>query len=346
MSYFTYDKAVVEKAQETIDTMVIPQGALGKMEEQLIKLYKAWNQLHQEIKAKHYIFAASNGVAKTGVVSYPSNISYWQAQLMVEGKATISRFCQTNAIPYQVVDVGIDSKKAVGLDYKVARGTANFLEEPAMTRDEFEKAVAAGRACVQQAKADGYNLLSFGEMGIGNTTTSSAVLSFITDAKAEDIVGYGANKRSPEVIARKIEALRYAHEMYGKGIQNVEEAFICVGGFDLAALYGAMRACADSRLPFVIDGFITAVAFAAAVQMDERVAHMAFPSHWSREPGMKAALALGYIEEHDVLLRLDLALGEGTGAVFEVVLLRSFVDAMWQEARMGELIEALSDTDV
>lgn len=117
-------------------------------------------------------------------------------------------------------------------------------------------------------------------------------------------------------------------------------------GFDLAALYGAMRACADSRLPFVIDGFITAVAFAAAVQMDERVAHMAFPSHWSREPGMKAALALGHIEEHDVLLRLDLALGEGTGAVFEVVLLRSFVDAMWQEARMGELIEALSDTDV
>ena len=175
--------------------------------------------------------------------------------------STISCFCQSNNIPWLVVDVGINRQASVGLNCKVRQGTRNFLKEPAMTTEEFDRAYKVGSEQVDEAVRQGHNILSFGEMGIGNTTTSSAVLHALSGISAEFIVGYGANPAFPEVIQRKRKVIFDAVRKYKNYLRTPQDIIRYVGGFDIAALCGAMVRCGEMRIPFVLDGFITAVAF-------------------------------------------------------------------------------------
>lgn len=324
-----------EEVDALIDDMAKPVGSLGLLEKQARKAFLAWGHFEKELRPLHLIFSADNGITQSGVVKQLREITYMQTRNMVQGKATIRCFCQSNHIPYKVIDVGIASEDAVGVDRKVARGTQDFSKEPAMTKEEFQQAFDAGREMTVQAKKEGYNLLSFGEMGIGNTTTSSAVLTAIVPQGSSFLVGYGSAKGNYKLVLHKRQTVRKCVEAYRPQIHTAADAIRCVGGFDLAALCGAMVECAAQRLPFYIDGFITAVALACAVQLNPQVADCALPSHLSREPGMAVALRLCGIDEYDVPIQAGLALGEGTGAIFGVVLLRSMMYAIWHMATLS-----------
>ena len=315
----------MDEAARLTARMAVPKKSLGLLELQVQKLMRAWQTIQFELRPFHYIFAADNGIVEEGVVRQSQDITYLQARNMMLGVSTISCFCQSNNIPWLVVDVGINRQASVGLNRKVRQGTRNFLKEPAMTVEEFDRAYKAGSEQVDEAVSQGHNILSFGEMGIGNTTTSSAVLHALSGISAEFIVGYGANPAFPEVIQRKRKVIFDAVRKYKNYLRTPQDIIRYVGGFDIAALCGAMVRCGEMRIPFVLDGFITAVAFACAAKIHPDVVKVMIPSHISKEPGMKYALALGGIKEEEVPIRASLALGEGTGAILELNILKTML---------------------
>jgi nicotinate-nucleotide--dimethylbenzimidazole phosphoribosyltransferase len=327
----------IDEAGRLTDGIAVPKKSLGLLEQQVKKLMRAWKTIQWELKPMHYIFAADNGIVSEGVVRQSQEITYLQAKNMVEGKAAISCFCSANNIPWQVVDVGINNQDTVGINRKVRRSSRNFLHEPAMTAEEFARAYETGREMVDKAVTKGVNILSFGEMGIGNTTTSSAVLHMLSGVAPEFIVGYGANPAFPEVILRKRKVIAQASRLYQHEVQTPQNIIRCVGGYDIAALCGAMVRCAETQMPFVLDGFITAVAFACAARINSRVAQVMIPSHLSQEPGMEYALKLGGIGVDEVPLRARLALGEGTGAILEINILRTMLYTVANMERMDSL---------
>lgn len=329
---------MMDKAARMTARMAIPPGSLGLLEKQVQKLFRAWPEFYETIKPYHYIFAADNGVVTAGVVRQEQAITYLQARNMTEGRAAISCFCRAQDVPYAVVDVGINCDEAVGLDRKVAPGTKNFLESPAMTEREFWQAYDAGAEMVQRAKLAGCNLLSFGEMGIGNTTTSTAVLHVLTGANLLEITGYGANPGHPEVVLRKREVIAAAVKRYEPLMKAPQGIIRCVGGFDIAALCGAMMACHERKIPFMLDGFITAVALACAARIEPAVSAMAIPSHMSQEPGMLYALQAAGIHPDEVPIQAGLRLGEGTGAILGLSMLRTMLYTVYNMKTMEELL--------
>lgn len=329
---------MMDKVARMTARMAIPPGSLGLLEKQVQKLFRAWPELYETIKPYHYIFAADNGVVTAGVVRQEQAITYLQARNMTEGRAAISCFCKAQDVPYAVVDVGINCDEAVGLDRKVAPGTKNFLESPAMTEREFWQAYDAGAEMVQRAKLAGCNLLSFGEMGIGNTTTSTAVLHVLTGANLLEITGYGANPGHPEVVLRKREVIAAAVKRYEPLMKAPQGIIRCVGGFDIAALCGAMMACHERKIPFMLDGFITAVALACAARIEPAVSVMAIPSHMSQEPGMLYALQAAGIHPDEVPIQAGLRLGEGTGAILGLSMLRTMLYTVYNMKTMEELL--------
>ena len=226
----------MDEAARLTARMAVPKKSLGLLELQVQKLMRAWQTIQFELRPFHYIFAADNGIVEEGVVRQSQDITYLQARNMMLGVSTISCFCQSNNIPWLVVDVGINRQASVGLNRKVRQGTRNFLKEPAMTVEEFDRAYKVGSEQVDEAVSQGHNILSFGEMGIGNTTTSSAVLHALSGISAEFIVGYGANPAFPEVIQRKRKVISDAVRKYKNYLRTPQDIIRYVGGFDIAAL--------------------------------------------------------------------------------------------------------------
>lgn len=331
---------LMDEAQRLTARMAVPPGSLGLLEREVQKLLRAWPQIEWELRPHHFVFAADNGIVAAGVVAQDQDITYLQAKNMVEGRAAISCFCKVQQVPLSVVDVGIRSDEAVGIDRKVAKGTENFLESPAMSERNFWRACDVGREMVRQAQKEGCNLLSFGEMGIGNTTTSAAVLHALTGADLENITGCGANPGHPEIVLRKREVIAAATKHYRPLMKTPQDILRCVGGFDLAALCGAMLACAEERIPFLLDGFITAVALACAVRIDPEVTRMAIPTHLSKEPGTAVALRAGGIRPDDAPIHAEMCLGEGTGAILGFSLLRTMLYTVRHMKTMEELVKS------
>ncbi len=325
---------------EWIDGAAKPTNSLGLLEKYLKKMTLSWGEIPKELRPYHLIFAADNGIVEEGVVNYPAEITYLQAQNMVDGRATISCFCKHNQIDYGVVDIGINSYRPfTGIQRKVAMGTKNFMKEPAMSQEEFEKAWQIGRELVYElVQEKGYNLLSFGEMGIGNTTTSSAVLHALTGMLPEFVVGHGAGLSGNDMLKRKRMVVAKGVERHKDQMQTVKDMLRCVGGLDMVGICSGMLACAEMKIPFVIDGFITAVAYACAARLDGSIEKQALPSHMSREPGMAYSLMLGNILAEDVLIRGNMALGEGTGAVIMVSVMKMMVYTMNHMARLSDFV--------
>lgn len=322
---------------DLIDGMAKPPNSLGLLEKIFKKMLLAWGTLQPEIKPYHLIFAADNGVVEEGVVNFPAEITYLQAQNMVDGRATISCFCKANQVPYTVVDIGINNPQTAGVNRRVAWGTQNFMKAEAMTPAEFNQAWQVGEEMAEQAiTTHGANLVSFGEMGIGNTTTSSAVLHAMTGILPEFVVGYGAGLPNSELLKRKCVVVAKGVERHKESFTRIEDILRCVGGLDIVAICAGMSACARRKTPFVIDGFITAVAFACAARINKEVEHYGLPSHMSKEPGMAYAMLLGNILADDVPIRAGMALGEGTGAILMISLLRTMAFAVYNTARLAD----------
>jgi nicotinate-nucleotide--dimethylbenzimidazole phosphoribosyltransferase len=315
-----------------------PRNSLGLLERHLKKIILSWGKIHSEIRPYHLIFAADNGVVAAGVANDSPEITYLQARNMADGGAAISCFCRYNQIPYCVVDIGINSMAKAGSNHKVALGTKNFMEEEAMNQAEFEQAWEIGKNLVHHAVVqEGYNLLSFGEMGIGNTTTSSAVLHALTGIIPEFIVGYGAGLDNNEALKQKRNVVAMGVKFHKGKLKTVEDILRCVGGFDIVAICSGMLECVKVGVPFVIDGFITAVAYACAFRINSTVENNAIPSHMSKEPGMAHSLRVGNIVAEDVLIRGNMALGEGTGAILMVSMLKTMLYTIHNMARYPEI---------
>ena len=257
------------------------------------------------------VFAADNGVVDEGVSCAPRSVTLQQAINMTRRRTGMSAMAAAFGDDVAVVDVGIAADvPGVGiLDRKVRRGTGNIAVEDAMTRTEALAAMAAGMEQAARARADSITALGIGEMGIGNTSTSAAVLSALTGADIEVVTGRGGGL-TDEGFARKKDVLRRALTRRAVDKDDVLDVLCAVGGLDIAAMAGAFLGCAHERIPAAVDGFISVVAALCAVTLCPEVQDYLFLSHDSYEVGYRlAADRLGL----EPCLHLGMRLGEGSG---------------------------------
>ncbi len=330
-------KAVfIEKAYERINNLTKPVGSLGRLEEVAAKLYAVFEgQLPDEIKKAVYVFAADHGVTEEGVSAYPKEVTYQMVHNFLTGGAAINVFSRAANAKVYVIDVGVDYLFDSHPDLiikKIGRGTGNILKTTAMTREQAMEAIITGFQLAEDAAKKGYNLLAPGDMGIGNTTASSAVIKAVTGYETELLVGFGTGI-DEEKLARKIEVVDRAIEFHKPESDDALDVLQKVGGFEIGAICGFILGAACYKKPVVVDGFISAAGFILAWLLNKNVSHYAIFSHCSLERGHK--LFYSYINEKP-LLDLNLRLGEGTGSVIAFPIIEMAVKMFKEMATFAE----------
>ncbi|MDP4182178.1 MAG: nicotinate-nucleotide--dimethylbenzimidazole phosphoribosyltransferase [Bacillota bacterium] len=306
------DYESMEKASKRLDSLIKPIGSLGELEQIAIKLAGITGAIHNEINRKCMIvMSADNGICEEGVSACPQSITALQTVNILKGLAGISALSKHAKSDVKVVDIGINANINYSglIKRKVRMGTANMSKGPAMSRDEAVKAIETGIEIVKELVKEGYNLLGTGEMGIGNTSTSSAILIAFTGIEADKVIGKGAGMTDEGYEAKKSIIMK-ALELNKPDKNDAIDVLSKVGGLDIAGMAGCFLSAAYYRTPIVIDGFISAAAALLAYKINPLVKEYMIPSHISAEPGYT------YIMEHIGLkpfLDLNMRLGEGTG---------------------------------
>ena len=303
------DAAAMTAARERQAQLAKPPGSLGRLEELSIQLAGITGHVHNRIERKHLlVFAADNGVVAEGVSSAPQSVTLMQTVNLTRHKTGASTLCRHFGCSITVCDVGVNAqiREPKVLNRKIAYGTGNIVREPAMTREQCLQAIRTGYELALATEAD---VIGVGEMGIGNTTTSSAVLAVLLDADVEAVTGRGGGI-TDRSFQKKKQVIRDAIALHRPDPSDVIDVLTKVGGFDLAAMCGAFLGCAEKRCPAVIDGFISAVAALCACRLCPDAVGYLIPSHASYEIGYKLAMdALGL----EPMLLLGMRLGEGSG---------------------------------
>lgn len=306
------NREVKIEADKRMTSLAKPLKSLGKLEEIAIKLSGITGKVKNNITKKMVIIMCSdNGVVEEGVASAPQSVTLAQTINFTKGLTGVAVLAKANNTELMVVDVGIncDFKHPNVINKKIRKSTYNMVKEAAMSYDEAVKAVLVGMDCVKNAKASGYEILGVGEMGIGNTSTSSAVLAALTDINVEDVVGRGAGI-TDEAFEKKKNVIRKAIEINNPNKEDPIDVVSKVGGFDIAAMAGVFLGAAYYKIPVVIDGFISAVAALVAFRLNPKTKDYMLTSHDSKELGFKAAMKeIGL----SPILNLDMGLGEGSG---------------------------------
>lgn len=314
------DEAAAERAKEHQSKLAKPPGSLGKLEDIAVQLAGITGNLKNEIRRRRIIvLCADNGIIEEGVSSAPRSVTAAQASNMTRFKTGMSSMAKYFGDEVQVVDVGIadpyDPQDIFNAN--IRRGTANFMKEDAMSREEAEEAILLGIRLAGIAKEQRIDAVGVGEMGIGNTSTSSAVLSVLTGLDIGTVTGRGGGLTDAAFVHKK-EILTEAIRLRKPDKNDVIDVLSKVGGLDIAAMCGVYLGCAKERIPVVIDGFISVVAALCAARLCPATADFMFPSHQSFEPGyLKAIEELGKKPYFDLGMRL----GEGSGCVlsFEIM---------------------------
>lgn len=295
------------------DQVAKPLNSLGILEEDLVRIAGAQNSEAVCLDQKWIaVMCADNGIVEEGVTQTGQEVTAVVAANMARGASCVCLMAAKAGAKVLPVDVGIASDmEGTGiLNRKIRYGTRNFLKEPAMTREETVKAMETGMEAAGILKEKGCRLAGCGEMGIGNTTTSSAVLSVLLGKEPEEVTGRGAGL-SDEALNRKIRVIREGISLRQPDPEDAIDVLSKVGGLDLAALAGFYIGCACYRIPVVLDGLITAAAALAAVKLSPAVRDYLLASHVSAEPaGAMALKALGL----KAVIHGEMCLGEGTGA--------------------------------
>lgn len=294
------------------DHIAKPVGSLGKLETLLAKIAGASRTPMIRISKKCVlVFCADNGVLAQGVAQSTHDVTTAIAKSLLNHTTSLcamASVCHADVFP---IDMGMIDIVDGMIPCAVARGTKDMTQEPAMTRAQAEQAVLTGIQMVKQRKNEGYQLIATGEAGIGNTTTSSAVLSALLNVPAETVTGRGSGL-TEEGLIRKQNAVKKAIEINQPDPSDVLDVLSKVGGFDIAGMVGAFLGGALYGIPVIIDGFISGVAALCAVKLCPAVRGYLLPSHISAEPaGQLLMEALGL----DPVIHAEMRLGEGTGAV-------------------------------
>ncbi len=304
-----------------IDALAKPRGALGRLERLAVEL--AQLQERASPSAAHVtllLFAGDHGLVADGVSAYPAAVTRVMVETLLAGRASANALARSVGADVRVIDAGVDAEfgDRLGLHgTKVRRGTRNAAVEPAMTPAEADAALALGASQAHRAIDDGAEVLAIGEMGIGNTASSSLLLHRLAGIPLAACVGPGAG-HDADGLARKAAALaRAAARTATEEPRRVLEEF---GGLEIAAMAGVILEAATRRTPVLVDGFIATAAALVAVRLRPAARRYCLFAHVSAEPAHRAMLdAL----DADPLLQLELRLGEGTGALLAVPLLRA-----------------------
>jgi len=311
------DGAAMEATRQRQAQLAKPPGSLGRLEELSVQLAGITGNVHNRIEKKHLlVFAADNGVVSEGVSSAPQSVTLQQTVNLTRAKTGASTLCKHFGCDITVCDVGVnaDIKDTKVLNRKIAYGTQNIIQGPAMTREQAIQAITTGMELAMETDAD---VVGIGEMGIGNTTTSSAVLSVLLDADADAVTGRGGGI-TDQSFRKKKQVIRTAIEINQPDKQDVVDVLSKVGGFDIAAMCGAFIGCAATHRPVVIDGFISAVAALCAYKLCPNAVYYFIPSHASYEIGYRLAMEAMELQP---IFQLGMRLGEGSGCplAFEVL---------------------------
>lgn len=306
------NKDIIIQAERRMTSLAKPLKSLGKLEEIAIKFSGITDKVKNKVNKKMVIIMCSdNGVVEEGVASAPQSVTLAQTINFTKGLTGVAVLAKANNSELMVVDVGIncDFNHPNIINKKIRKSTYNIAKEPAMSHDEAVKAMLIGIECVKNAKDLGYEILGVGEMGIGNTSTSSAVLSILSGHKVEDVVGRGAGI-TDEAFEKKKKVVKKAIEINNPNKDNPIDVVSKVGGFDIAAMAGVFLGAAYYKVPVVIDGLISAVAALIAFKLNHKSRDYMFTSHDSKELGFKIAMKELNLSP---ILNLDMGLGEGSG---------------------------------
>lgn len=335
-----YDDAV-KKAWDKLDSLTKPIASLGELECIAAKMAGITGKIDNEFHKKNIVIMCSdNGIVEEGVSSCPQDLTYIVSNNFtrgITGVNTLSRFAESDIT---VVDVGIikdvDNPKII--NRKVRYGTDNMMKGPAMSREDVIKAIEAGIEVVDNLVEKGYDLLGTGEMGIGNTSTSAAVLSALSGIPVEECAGRGS-ALTDDGFENKKRVLRTAMEVNKPNKDDCLDVMAKVGGLDIAGLCGAFLGAAKNRTPILIDGFIASAAALCAYKINPKVKDYMFASHLSAEPGAIFAMKeMGL----NPMLDLRMRLGEGTGCALGFKIMEA---SMYIMNYMGTFNEAGIVTD-
>ncbi len=308
------DSTLKEKIVDKIDNLTKPPGSLGRLEEIALQVCLIQQSLSPCLKNPfHLLFAADHGIVEEGVSVSPKEVTWQQVFHFAEGGGGINFFCRQHDFRLKIIDAGVDYDFPAGtdiIDRKVGKGTQNYLNGPAMTVEEMEQCISSGAGLVQECFDEGCNIISFGEMGIGNTSSSSLWMNLFSGIPLEMCVGAGCGLNS-EGIRHKYMILQKAFDNY-KGDGSAIDIIRYFGGYEMVMATGAMLKAAELKMIILVDGFIMTNCILAAAQLYPEVLDYAIFGHQGDEAGHK--LLLEYLGVKP-LLNLGLRLGEGTGAV-------------------------------
>ena len=322
------DERLRPAIQDKIDNLNKPKGSLGVLEELAMQVCLIQQTLTPSLTNPcHLLLGGDHGIEREGVSVSPREVTWQQMINFTRGGGGVNMFCRQHGFKLSIVDVGVDydfSQVPGIIDCKIARGTKNFLYEPAMSEEEFDKAIEIGALLVDDCVSEGCKVLCIGEMGIANTSPSSIWMSIFCDIPLDECIGAGAGLDSPG-IRHKREILRQAvnnYKSFFSPLTSHLSPLIYFGGFEMIAAIGAMLRAAEQNLIILVDGFImTACALAACKLYPEAKSYMVF-GHCGDESGHRRMLDA---MDAKPLLSLGLRLGEGTGALCAFPVLDSAV---------------------
>ncbi|MCF0063323.1 nicotinate-nucleotide--dimethylbenzimidazole phosphoribosyltransferase [Dyadobacter chenwenxiniae] len=316
---------LADQIQHKIDFKTKPTGALGMLEKLAFQIAQIQQTLTPELKKPHIIvFAASHGIAAHAVSAYPAEVTAQMVLNFLNGGAAINVFTRQHGIALLVVDAGVNydfGKNEKLIDAKVGFGTNNILTSPAMSAIECDACLQRGREIVGDVRATGCNVIGFGEMGIGNTSSAALMMSKLLDLPLEDCVGKGTGL-SDEQMSAKLAILHQAMQNHADLDNNPLRVLQTFGGFEIAMMCGAMLEAADRGMVVLVDGFIASVAYLTAFRMHAKISQHAVFCHESSEKGHEILLRS---LNATPILRLGMRLGEGTGCAVAYPVLQSAV---------------------
>ena len=319
------DRALEPAIRAHLDDLTKPPGSLGRLEELALRYCLATGTSKPTFGKKRILcFASDHGVAEEGVSAYPKEVTPQMVTNMLAGGAAINVLARHVGAELVVIDIGVDCEfdNAPGLcRRKIRRGTANIARGPAMSVEEARRAVETGIELALAAADEGVTLVGTGEMGIANTTPSSALFSALLPCSVEDVVGRGTGIDDGG-LRRKIDVVKKALDINKARLTDPFNTLAALGGFEIAGICGVILGAASRRIPVVVDGFISSAAALAACKMCDRVKDYLFFSHLSEENGHRFFMKRFGIEP---ILDFRMRLGEGTGAALAMTLIEAAV---------------------